>query len=402
VPQFKDPVFFTVGELPWGLAAADASENGFPDVAVSDFECQVNLYRNTGNWDVPQQGFEERDILTFPGCCAVCLAELEFADMNNNGRLDLVVADTQTPAVWVFYADPNNPGHYPEPPTEFDISVRCNGLIVADLDNDGYNDVALAADWTQFVESDKVVTLWNDRENPGQLGDERVTDLGLGFSDAPVDLVVGHFTKTPGLARLDLVTGNCYDDSLSVLTNMGNREFSVETFERPGDCETPSWDHSTSITAGRFETGKIPPDVAIPQDRYDYAAVFHGGPAGSLSHDCSEEQTDTYPLGGDKPWGSDCGHLNGGTKLDLAFGMSLSDQVAVLLGKGDGTFQTPSPSSAYLYDVDNDPSTDRYPTALRIVDLNMDGFGDLVVVNYFWNDISVLINKMVVSIPPGP
>jgi hypothetical protein len=138
--------------------------------------------------------------------------------------------------------------------------------------------------------------------------------------------------------------------------------------------------------------------VAAAFSPSDFAAVFLADGHGGFSHDCAAG-ADTYKVFPSSTCieGSDSGHLNGGTKTDVAFSLGMDDLVSVLIGKGDGKFQTPAPhQSGYLYDIDNDPNTDRFPRAVKIVDLNMDGFGDLVTVNQFNNDISVLINKMYV------
>jgi len=77
------------------------------------------------------------------------------------------------------------------------------------------------------------------------------------------------------------------------------------------------------------------------------------------------------------------GDFNGDGKLDLAVANSGSNDVSVLLGNGDGTFQTA------LYS----PLVGVNPVSVAVGDFNGDGKLDLVVVNSFSNNVSVLLGN---------
>ena len=72
--------------------------------------------------------------------------------------------------------------------------------------------------------------------------------------------------------------------------------------------------------------------------------------------------------------------VNGHGLLDLA--VVFSGGVRVLLGKGDGTFQTTH--SSYL--------AGGTPSAVVVADVNGDGRADLAVANRDTNDVSILLN----------
>ena len=61
----------------------------------------------------------------------------------------------------------------------------------------------------------------------------------------------------------------------------------------------------------------------------------------------------------------------------------VSGSVSILRGNGDGTFQNRQLSTTHTG-----------PTALGVADLNGDARPDLVVANFFSDDVSVLINAM--------
>ena len=76
------------------------------------------------------------------------------------------------------------------------------------------------------------------------------------------------------------------------------------------------------------------------------------------------------------------GDFNGDGHLDLAVDQGNSNDISVLLGNGDGTFQAPKTFAAGLP-----------PVALVAVDFNGDGRLDLAVANPNDNEISVLLGN---------
>ena len=78
------------------------------------------------------------------------------------------------------------------------------------------------------------------------------------------------------------------------------------------------------------------------------------------------------------------GDLDGDGKLDLAVADEFSDDVSVLLGKGDGTFQAA---------VDVPVAGGSVPSWVVIADWNGDGTLDLAVTGYGNDTASVLLGK---------
>jgi hypothetical protein len=105
----------------------------------------------------------------------------------------------------------------------------------------------------------------------------------------------------------------------------------------------------------------------------------------SLTPSTTPFQPVAIPGGG--PFGSQpvalvSGDFNGDGRPDLAIADYNSGEVSVLLGNGDGTFQTPA-----TYAVGNGPF------ALVAGDFNGDGRTDLAVANIHDNDVSVLLGN---------
>src|SRR5207247_518759 len=68
--------------------------------------------------------------------------------------------------------------------------------------------------------------------------------------------------------------------------------------------------------------------------------------------------------------------------LDLAIANEYSDDVSVLLGRGDGTFQ--AQVRVPVGDI---------PTSLAVADVNGDGHPDLVIANANSNNVSVRLGR---------
>jgi hypothetical protein len=85
---------------------------------------------------------------------------------------------------------------------------------------------------------------------------------------------------------------------------------------------------------------------------------------------------------GDFPYSVAIGDLNGDGDLDLAVANYFGHNVSVLLGNGDGTFQ-----SAVSYPTGN------YPRSVAMGNLNGDGNLDLAVANSSSHSVSVLLGN---------
>ncbi len=153
------------------------------------------------------------------------------------------------------------------------------------------------------------------------------------------------------------------------------------------------------------------------------ALILRGNSRGQFAYDCDINPNDPfsspsayfltgsgcYPCGAQTETlftgGIATGHLNGGTKPDIA-ASACASHVAILLGKGDGTMQFDCPNGAYYPTIDPPGANVSAAVVIRllIVDMNQDGFGDIVTVN---NDVggptgqapyvSVLLNQLSVG-----
>jgi hypothetical protein len=83
--------------------------------------------------------------------------------------------------------------------------------------------------------------------------------------------------------------------------------------------------------------------------------------------------------------------MNGDGKLDLVCANRSSDDVSVLLGRGDGTFRKAIVSKVGPPGTQAPPAPPLAPYALVVADVNHDGVPDVVTANSLGNSVSILL-----------
>jgi hypothetical protein len=349
---------------PLSLATGDFNHDGLLDAVVaSAYEVQGRNSSNVqvllGNGDGTFKTAVNYRVGESPNSVAV-------SDLDGDGNLDIAVADSARDAVSVLLG--NGDGTF-KPSVSFPVPQNPMFLALGDFNHDGKVDIATvnSSDATGYC--DCVAVLLGNGDGTFQ-EPPIITSLAAPPTAA---FGVGRFSVT---GNLDLAVSEESEFSSQVEILVGNGDGSF---------------HSGSI----YEVGAGPGTVAV--------ADFNGDKHLDLAVAENEEEAIGILLGnGDGtfqpevrygtnfPLWVTAADLTGDGRQDLVVAnLDFSSGVTTLKGNGDGTFQ---PGVYYP-----DGTEDRFAT---IGDFNGDKKPDIVVLDFLYSKIIVMLNTGVVSFSP--
>jgi probable HAF family extracellular repeat protein len=356
---FGTPTLYDIGGLADRVAVGDFNGDGIPDLAVAN---------NSGNSVSVLLGNGDgtfRRAVNYPaGPNPYWLA---VGDFNGDGNLDVVVANYTSSAVTVLLG--NGDGTFQAPLTDhLGTDILPYSLTVGDFNGDGNLDVVTANAYSQDVS----VLLGH----------------GDGTFDPPVNYNSGGFTGFVTVADFnrdgipDLAVSN--NLGVGILTGNGDGTFQqAVTYPVPGGLGV--------LVAADFNGDGVL-DLAATNYLYPngLVTVLLGNPDGSFGAPVN------YPVSL-TPASIAVGDFNGDGIPDLVTANNYSASVSVLLGNGDGTFQTRQDFG----------TGGIFSESVAVGDFNGDGLPDLAVANVDSDNVSVLLNvsagpAVPTEIPPIP
>ncbi len=455
---FAAPVSYTAGTGPRFVAIVDINSDGRLDLAVANQNSNTVsvLLQNTAS---PGNFLAGTLFNTFSTPYA-----LAPADLNGDGRLDLAVACVNTQVVILLQNAPATPvpGTY-NPAVNYGAGAVPSAVAIGDLNDDGRLDLAIAN-----RDTNNVSVLLQSATTRGSF----LAAVNYAASLGPIAIAIADLNMD---GRLDLAVANQANSNVSVLLQSGSTRgvflsavnypavsgsaaMGVAIGDLNGDGRpdlavtnngvtgTVSVLLQSTITAGTFQAavnytvGDGPRPVAIAdlnRDGRPDLVVGNTG-AGGISVLLQSGTTRGVFLSavsytaGTGPEGVAIGDLNADGRLDIAVANSSSGNISILLQNtaSPGTFaspvniangatralvvadlnldgrldlatvdfsdfsthlQNPAAPGTFLAGVSYNAGTG--PTKIAVGDLNNDGHPDLAVVNQNSNDVSVALAR---------
>jgi hypothetical protein len=336
---------FPTGHRPSAVVIADVNHDGREDLVVANQgENTVSVFLGLANGVFAAR----KNFPTADGPTAVVAA-----DFNHDGKLDLAVVAIGGNVVSILLGNGN--GTFSEP-INYQTGQTPLAITMGDFNHDGNVDLAVVNNCSC---ANNVSVLLGNADGSFK----PKTDYPVGA--APLAIATYDLN---GDGNLDLAVANSGDTSISILLGNANGTFkpSIDAPTQAGSC---------GIAIGDFDGDKIPDLVVTHQDAPWALTVMKGNGDGTFQ----AEQQISQLASANQVQALD---INGDGKIDLVLPVVFQGGALVLLGNGNGTFQTPV---AY--------ATGTYAYSLAIQDLNGDGNFDLAVVDQESNYLTVLLGN---------
>jgi hypothetical protein len=305
----REPTTLTTGLSPVAIAAADLDGSGRPDLIVAnDLFGLASLSLYVGQADGSFRhltDLQDTDIKT-----GTSISNLVVADVNQDGRPDLILTNADAGDVGVFLNETQSPG---------DLQFSAEERLRAGT---GYYGAVLS-----------VATLAGNQILQANGYPAALPNIYFVTSDQATRAVVsGDFT---GNGVTDLITVNKGTNTIALLAGeKGPDGLATGNFVDPrivGFANSP-----IAVVAGDFERDKKL-DLAVLNQGDNTVTIYRRDETGNFQ-----------PLGDPIPAGiaptdlTVVKDINDPSKVDLVIGNQFGD-VLVLLGNGDGTFRLPPP-----------------------------------------------------------
>jgi len=350
---------YTTGIKPSFVYASDFTGDGYMDLAVTNIGEST---ANPGNFRV----LSNQGDGTFAICPPYEVGKYPYAisagDMDNDGDLDLIVANVLSDNFSVFFNQGDGSFVWQK-----DYGMGGTGFSVCncDFNCDGDLDLAVGLGF-----ADEVTLMENLPPRPYPISTSPQQNQVDVAKDSDISVTFSLKMSLPS-----------FNDTSSFLVYGSQSGFHTGGFTISGDDQTITFDPDSGFAVGEVVTvilttgikSQFPETVSMGQG-YAFSFTTRSEGQGVFPVDSS------YAVGTNPQSVYGC-YLNGDGKIDIAVANYGDNTVSVLLNQGDGVF------AGSTYAVGSDP------ISIGGGDLDRDGFIDLAVANNGSGNLTVLWNK---------
>jgi len=268
-------------------------------------------------------------------------------DLNSDGLLDIVVANSGTSTVGIFLT--SSGGNSADEQTySTGTESRPSSVVISDFNNDNHSDIAVA----NYATNNIGLFLGNGN---GTFNDQNIFSLG---SSHPLFVTVGDFNQDN---RTDIVVVNYGTNNIGILLGYGNGSFQDQTTYSTGYDSIPY-----SVAVGYFNKDNRL-DIAVANYGTNNIGIFLGYGNGTFA----DQQTYTT-LSKSNPSSIAVGDFNNDNQTDIVVSNNGTGNVGLFLGQGNGSFRAQTTYSM---------GSNSYPQYISVSDFNKDNALDIVVVD---------------------
>jgi len=294
------------------------------------------------------------------------------ADLTGNGIQDIVTANSDG-QVSVLLG--NGSGSFnPAPGSPYALGASPLAMAIADVNGDGIPDIVTAngvgGTITQYS-----VLLGNGN---GSFTAVHGSPFVLGENPQSVAIADVNGDGKPDVVTANSGIPNVFGENVSVLAGNGNG-----TFSNASGSPYPVGNNPISVTVADLTNNGIQ-DIVVANKDDNTVSVLLGNGGGSFSPDPFSSPglpPGTFAVG-TSPVSVAVADLTNNGIPDIVTANSGSNDVSVLMGNGNGSFQTAT-----------SVPVDQGPVSVAIADLNGDGIPDIVTANAVSDDVSVLLGN---------
>jgi hypothetical protein len=347
---FSPAQFFATGSSPASVAVGDFNNDGSLDLAVANAATSgtVSILLGTGS------GFFRTATNYAVGSFPDSVAVGEFVPNLKPPHLDLAVTNFFSNTVSVLLGNGN--GTF-APAVNYPVGAGPTFVAVGDFNHDGIPDLVVANQGGNTVS----VLLGN--------GDGTFAPaVNYPVGQSPASVAVGDFNRD---GNLDLAVANGSGNNVSVLLGNGDGTFGAAVNYAVGL-------EPVSVAVGDFNRDGIP-DLVVANQGGNTVSVLLGNGDGTF------KAATNFPAGVGPTFVA-VGDFNRDGNPDLVVANSTSNSVSVLAGNGTGGFGAPTSFP-----------TGSFPDSVAVGDFNGDGAPDLAVANEHSNSVGVLLNQTPVT-----